>query len=430
MTAPSSVEAGDLIAYEYAESEQWYWCLARVLSLPHPRLMTIEPWEPAKRLDMVVEEKQQANAMMEQIARQQKTLGEERANAIRLASELSIKSAEIAERYASCETELGDVLPTLEEAKRAVSGISMKDLREIKAYVQPPVVVKLVMEAVLTVLGEGKKASDWDWVKTAIVDVGFVPRVKYFDAIEMSSDTVQRVARTCQHPDFTFDRAARASKAAGPLQKWVVAQLAYINAIPSHLRPLLEQARLLKDEMRRLEESNLRNDLKIKQCEGDLRRLHEKHNALLYGEGAVVSYDVDGNLRVTRSTPSGTWVPADSKKLTLVRSCLLLVVDKPGPVSVANFTFDKATSEALRMAANISGAKDVIPKKAKSVVQAATATTKSVDKWRRTATKDRRNTLKADESSPAAKGPSSTSLPALPSLSPGKRSSQPATARL
>jgi hypothetical protein len=359
MSSHHHVTRGELIAYEFSDGDKWLWSVGRVLDIPHPRLMTLQMWFPQKRNDISEDERKAIQSMLDGILEKQKSLGAQKTDFQRMGTEMQIKAEEIGERRRQCEAELGEVLPALEEAKKLVSGISVKELREIKTYTTPPQTVKLVMEAVLTVLGEGKKASDWEYVKQYITDVGFISKVKAFDPLEMSNDSYQRASQVAKQPDFTFDRANRASKAAGPLQKWVVAQLSFFSAVPPRLRPRLEEARKLKAELAALEDSLRVVDASINAIENELHALHRSHNELVYGGAVDVFYDRDGAVCVTRTQPGGSWVPAtDRKKLTTIKSAALCcLLDRSSSESAYSFTFTPETIEAVKQCVNVHGHK-------------------------------------------------------------------------
>lgn len=52
------------------------------------------------------------------------------------------------------EIELSEVQPLIEEAKKAVSGISRKDIDELRALPKPPEPIRHVMKAVMRMFGE------------------------------------------------------------------------------------------------------------------------------------------------------------------------------------------------------------------------------------------------------------------------------------
>jgi dynein heavy chain 1 len=57
--------------------------------------------------------------------------------------------------------------PAVEEAKQAVKGIKKQQLTELKSMTSPPALVKLTLEAVCVMLGEGE-GLDWKNIRLVI----------------------------------------------------------------------------------------------------------------------------------------------------------------------------------------------------------------------------------------------------------------------
>lgn len=59
--------------------------------------------------------------------------------------------------------QLDKVQPLIEEAKTAVSGLSKKNIENIRAFMNPPEAVRHVLKAVLTIFGN--KDDTWNSMK-------------------------------------------------------------------------------------------------------------------------------------------------------------------------------------------------------------------------------------------------------------------------
>jgi dynein heavy chain 1 len=156
-----------------------------------------------------------------------------------LADQLAEESKQIEAQRAKAEGELAEAQPALDDAAAALSTIKKEDLREIRAYATPPAMVKKVLEAVITTLGE-KRANDWDVIKTYTRKDDFITQVRDFKPSQLTEELKEKVKKNfVSTPDFTVDLAQRASKAAGPLVKWVIAQIRYAD-IHVSIKPLTE----------------------------------------------------------------------------------------------------------------------------------------------------------------------------------------------
>ena len=71
--------------------------------------------------------------------------------------------------------DLSSVEPKVKAAESAVGCIQKEHLQEIKALNNPPAVVKMVLEAVLILLG--KPTKDWKAIKSEVASADFMKRV-------------------------------------------------------------------------------------------------------------------------------------------------------------------------------------------------------------------------------------------------------------
>ena len=66
------------------------------------------------------------------------------------------KANETAALEAEARQDLEAALPALEEAQNALESLNKNDINEIKVFINPPTLVRFVMEAVCLLLGEKK----------------------------------------------------------------------------------------------------------------------------------------------------------------------------------------------------------------------------------------------------------------------------------
>ena len=69
----------------------------------------------------------------------------------------------------------------------AVKGIKKKDLVEIRSMANPPPAVKLALEAICLLLGEGgSKDLDWKVIRQIIIKESFISSI-----VNMKTDSIQ-----------------------------------------------------------------------------------------------------------------------------------------------------------------------------------------------------------------------------------------------
>jgi dynein heavy chain 1 len=141
--------------------------------------------------------------------------------------------------------ELGEAEPALIEAKEAVSSVKKTQLDEVRGFANPPVLVKLTMEAVCVVLGEKGAEIPWEAVRKRIRTDGFLHDVVEFNTEKLTDKIRARIKKQyLSNADFNFEKVNKASRACGPLCKWLRAQVHYAEILDK-VQPLREQVEAL-----------------------------------------------------------------------------------------------------------------------------------------------------------------------------------------
>ncbi len=91
------------------------------------------------------------------------------------------------------EAELAEVKPLLEEAAKAVGGVSTKDLGEIKSLKTPPEPIRDVLSGVLTLLGI--EDTSWNNMKIFLGKRGVIESIISFDAHTVSTSIRNKTAK-------------------------------------------------------------------------------------------------------------------------------------------------------------------------------------------------------------------------------------------
>ncbi|PIA14754.1 hypothetical protein COEREDRAFT_46106 [Coemansia reversa NRRL 1564] len=188
----------------------------------------------------------EADAKLQQMVGDQQRAEQQQAASRALQAELAQKEAEIAERRRVVGRDLERAEPAVADAQRAVSNIKKQQLAEVRAMANPPPAVKLAIESVCTLLGH-RSGGDWKALQSAVRRDDFIASIVNFDTdAQMTRALRAHMRRTfLARPEFNFETVSRASKACGPLVRWVAAQVDYAD--------ILERVGPLRAEVQSLE---------------------------------------------------------------------------------------------------------------------------------------------------------------------------------
>lgn len=115
------------------------------------------------------------------------------------------------------ENDLAKALPALEAAVKALNALNKNDVNEIRSFPSPPDLVRVVMEAVLTLL---QKSTDWASAKTVLSDPGFLRSLVEFNRDDIPAGVLKKLRKYTSMPEFDPDNVARVSLAAKSLCLW------------------------------------------------------------------------------------------------------------------------------------------------------------------------------------------------------------------
>lgn len=189
------------------------------------------------------ETKRSSEVLTDMLARQSEA-ERKRVAAAELRNSVQRQTEQIEKRQEEADRKLSTALPFIKQAKEGVKNIRKSQLNELRALNNPPEVVKMALESVCLVLSLPTDKS-WRQVLTQIRGDEFIPRIVNFDNEKLDKEIVRKVkTEYMTRPEFTYERVDRASKAAGPLLRWVVAQICYADALAA-VAPLQTEVRKL-----------------------------------------------------------------------------------------------------------------------------------------------------------------------------------------
>lgn len=133
-------------------------------------------------------------------------------------------AAEVKAIKDDCQADLDEAMPAYESAVKALSSLDKKSLQEIKAFANPPEMVKFTLEAVCILLDI---KPDWGEAKKLISQMDFMDSLKNYDKDNIPVKTIKKVKKYYDDPRFTADGVKAVSSAAMCLCMWVRAMVVY-----------------------------------------------------------------------------------------------------------------------------------------------------------------------------------------------------------
>ncbi|CCW61964.1 unnamed protein product [Phytomonas sp. EM1] len=183
--------------------------------------------ENEKRME---ESSKAAQAMLERIITETDVTQKEKAAAEKMRKQLQEEQVSIDQNAMKMDLDLQKAEPALQNAEAALKTVKTEHLREIRAYTTPPPMVKRTLEAVCALMNVSN-SEEWDVIKAYIRREDFLSSVMSFKSERITDASRNRVSSLMNDSKFTVEAAYHASKAAGPLLQWVVAQLQYFEAL-------------------------------------------------------------------------------------------------------------------------------------------------------------------------------------------------------
>ncbi|CAK4126621.1 unnamed protein product [Aphanomyces euteiches] len=217
-----------------------------------------------------------------------------------LAADLAKQDEEISKRKLVVENDLSQAEPALLEAQSSVNSIRKSQLDEIRALARPPNAVRLTLEAVAIMLGEN--SLDWADLRKFIRKDDFIASVVNFDSEKLTAKqraTIQKdyISKT---DEFDYEKVNRASKACGPLYKWVVSQLNYTEILHK-IQPLRNEVKALEEQSSGLRQEYTTANETIQLLEQRIQNYKLEYAALI-SEAQLISSDMAMvNKKVERS---------------------------------------------------------------------------------------------------------------------------------
>lgn len=238
-----------------------------------------------KRTQLEAKDKE-AEAKLDQMMSDQNEAESKKQASIQIQAALEQQNKDIVERRAVVMADLADAEPAVEEAQAAVSNIKKQHLTEVRSMANPPEAVKLAMESVCTILGH--RIDSWKTVQGIIRKDDFIASIVNFDTDRQMNRQLREKMKSdfLSRPSFNFDTVNRASKACGPLCKWVIAQVKF-SEILDKVGPLRSEVDSLEQQAAATQEKAATIVTMIAELESSIARYKPEYASLIAETEAI-----------------------------------------------------------------------------------------------------------------------------------------------
>jgi dynein heavy chain 1 len=276
----------------------------------------------------------EANEKLKRMVADQQEAEQQKAASIQIQAALVEQDQNIEQRRAVVMADLADAEPAVLDAQAAVSNIKRQHLQEVRTMTNPPEAVKLAMESVCTILGH--KIDSWRSVSGIIRREDFIQRIVNFDTANQLTKQVRDVMKRdfLSRPSYNFENVQRASKACGPLVKWVLAQVRF-SEILDKVEPLRNEVQSLEKQAENTKKQAVKIISMIAELEAKIATYKAEY-ALLISETQTIKSEmervqskVDRSMKLLESLSSerGRWESGsrtfDAEMSTIVGDVLL-----------------------------------------------------------------------------------------------------------
>lgn len=225
-----------------------------------------------------------ANDMLQKMIEEQRLAEKSKVDAEQLAQAAADASEEAKLREEDVACQLANVLPQLDAAREAVGSIRKENLEELRAMPKPPELVRITLEAVVTMLDSLTHRQSvqlsWGNIRVRMRSSDFIPSVISFDVENLTTNTRALLTKkVVDNPSFDVDKITYASCAAGPLAEWILAVISFASAKDS-VEPLEHEVASLQQQQHELierQELELENvnlfQIRIETCRTEYARL-------------------------------------------------------------------------------------------------------------------------------------------------------------
>ena len=144
-----------------------------------------------------------------------------------------------------CQKDLDAAMPAYEAALKALATLDKKSVQELKAFNNPPEMVKFTMEAVCILL---ERSPDWAEAKKLLSQLDFMDQLRLYDKDNIPPRIIKKVDKYYKDPRFQPDQIKAVSSAAMCLCMWVRAMVVY-DSVAKGIEPKKAALKEAEDQL-------------------------------------------------------------------------------------------------------------------------------------------------------------------------------------
>ncbi|KAF8592026.1 dynein heavy chain protein 1 [Ramaria rubella] len=233
----------------------------------------------------------EANEKLRRMVADQQEAEQKKAASIEIQAALAEQDRNIEQRRSVVLADLANAEPAVLEAQAAVNNIRRNQMQEVRAMANPPEAVKLAMESACTILGH--KVDSWRTVQGIIRQDNFQQRILGFDTNRQLTKQLRELMKKeyLSRPSYNYETVNRASKACGPVVKWVIAQITF-SEILDRVEPLRNEVQSLENQAEQTKQQAATMVEMIAELESSIKRYKEEY-ALLISETQSIKSEME-----------------------------------------------------------------------------------------------------------------------------------------
>ncbi|WFD42051.1 hypothetical protein MPSI1_000688 [Malassezia psittaci] len=223
----------------------------------------------------------EANERLQRMVHDQQIAESRRETSVKLQASLRQQESAVSEQRESVLRQLAEAEPAVLDAQAAVSNIKKQQLTELRSLNNPPAPVKLTMESVCILLGHDR-LDGWKSVQAVLRREDFIASVVHLDTQKTMPRAVRdRLVRDfLSREEYKYETINHASKACGPLAKWVMAQVNYAEIL-ERVAPLRSEVSTLEHRAAQTKEETAIATQAIAELEESITRYKSEYASLI-----------------------------------------------------------------------------------------------------------------------------------------------------
>ncbi|EKX73919.1 conserved hypothetical protein [Theileria equi strain WA] len=230
----------------------------------------------------------EAEIKMRLIVEKQSTCEDSKKRAIELSKILENEKHELNRRKREIKAQLDEVLPLLESAKKDVENINKKSLDELRSMTNPPSIIKYTIKVIAMLLSDHTNDISWEDARRIIKNSDFITKIIEFNIENVSKNKYKMMTEATSKEEWNIERIFKASKAAGPLAKWVNSLISSCK-ISISVNPLKKEIKEIKRNYLKNEQALKDQNLVVSDMETEIEGYKKDYAELILSVSSITS---------------------------------------------------------------------------------------------------------------------------------------------